>query len=62
MNFLTEKTSAKENHSDIGTSFEHFIIQEVRAYLSYAQNIENLTYWRSKDYEVDLLVGAQTSY
>jgi predicted AAA+ superfamily ATPase len=56
-NFLAERLPLNENHSDIGTCFEQFLIQEVRAYLSYQQMTENLTYWRSKDLEVDLVVG-----
>lgn len=56
-NFLAEKLPLLENHSDIGNSFEQFIIQEVRAYLSYTRKLHKIYYWRSKPYEVDLVIG-----
>lgn len=41
-----------------GRAFEHFIIQEVRAALSYARMTLPLCYWRSvSQMEVDLVVG-----
>lgn len=41
-----------------GEAFEHFIVLEVRAYLSYARKREELRYWRSvSKFEVDLLIG-----
>ncbi|MBY0508304.1 MAG: ATP-binding protein [Bryobacteraceae bacterium] len=41
-----------------GRAFEHFVIQEVRAYLSYQQKQVPLYYWRtSHGVEVDLIVG-----
>ena len=41
-----------------GRAFEHFIIQEVRAYLSYNQIHLPIYYWRtSHGVEVDLIVG-----
>ena len=46
-----------ENSSDLGISFEQFMIQEIRAYLSYSKINKNITYWRSKGYEVDLIIG-----
>ena len=46
-----------ENSSDLGVSFEQFIIQEVRAYLSYSRINKNVTYWRTRGYEVDLIIG-----
>lgn len=56
-NFLAQKLPLKENHSDIGDSFEQFIIQEVRAYLSYQRINKKLSYWRTRGYEVDLIIG-----
>lgn len=46
--------------SDVyGRAFEHFMINEVRAYLSYNQRDDRLRYWRtSAGKEVDLIVGA----
>ncbi|MBN2244174.1 MAG: DUF4143 domain-containing protein, partial [Acidobacteria bacterium] len=41
-----------------GRAFEHFIINEIRAYLSYRQLDAPLCYWRtSSGFEVDLIVG-----
>lgn len=41
-----------------GRAFEHFVINEVRAYLSYRQRDDRLAYWRtSSGLEVDLIVG-----
>lgn len=41
-----------------GHSFEHFIIQEIIAYLEYSSSPETLSYWRtSSGYEVDAIIG-----
>lgn len=41
-----------------GRAFEHLVINEVRAYLSYRRLDHALTYWRtSSGFEVDLIVG-----
>ena len=46
------------NSNLYGQAFEHFVILEVRAYLSYRRIRKNLSYWRSHHgHEVDLLVG-----
>lgn len=60
-NYLAQKLPLRENHSDIGICFEQFIIQEVKAYLSYSRKEMKLSYWRSKDMEVDLLIGTQVA-
>jgi uncharacterized protein len=48
-----------EPRTDVyGHLFEAFIIQEVRAYLSYHEKRETLTFWRtSTQMEVDLIIG-----
>lgn len=56
-NFLAERFDLNEKSSDIGHSFEQFIINEVRMYLSYSQSLKKISYWRSKKYEVDLIIG-----
>jgi len=44
---------------EFGRAFEHVLIEETRAYLSYAQLDVPLSYWRtSTGLEVDLVVGA----
>jgi predicted AAA+ superfamily ATPase len=49
--WLQEKSNA------FGDAFEHFIILEVRAYLSYARKSLTMSYWRSvSQFEVDLIL------
>ena len=41
-----------------GKAFEHFLFQEVRAYLSYTRSDAELCYWRSvNQQEVDMIIG-----
>lgn len=56
---LDPETSGVAEGSDAyGRAFEHFLISEVRAYLSYGSRDERLRYWRtSAGKEVDLVVG-----
>ena len=43
---------------EFGQAFEHFLVQEVRAYLAYSEKHLPLAYWRtSTGTEVDLIVG-----
>lgn len=43
---------------EFGNSFETFLINEVRAYLSYQQSSKKLSYWKTTSgLEVDLVVG-----
>jgi predicted AAA+ superfamily ATPase len=60
-NFLSERLPMASNSSDLGSSFEQWIIQEVRAYLAYHQIDKKLTYWRSRDSEVDLIIGREVA-
>ncbi|MBK7962762.1 MAG: ATP-binding protein [Bdellovibrionales bacterium] len=56
-NFLGQKLPLNEGAKDLGISFEQFIINEVKAYLSYSRKNHSLCYWRSRTHEVDLIVG-----
>jgi predicted AAA+ superfamily ATPase len=56
-NYFARRLPLAENSSDLGICFEQFLIQEIRAYLSYNRIKKNITYWRSKDFEVDLIIG-----
>jgi predicted AAA+ superfamily ATPase len=56
-NFLCKRFHLTEAHSDICISFEQFIISEVRSYLSYSRSLKDLSYWRNKSKEVDLIIG-----
>ena len=43
---------------EFGRAFEHFLIEEVRAYQSYRERFLPLSYWRtSTGLEVDLIIG-----
>lgn len=47
--------------TDWGGAFEHFIINEVRSYNAYTRKDEELCYWRTRDTEVDLIVGKRAA-
>lgn len=50
--------SLDPNSNLYGQAFEHFIMLEIRAYLSYNRVHLNLCYWRSRHgHEVDVLIG-----
>jgi predicted AAA+ superfamily ATPase len=57
------RTKFVDRNSDLwGTSFETFIGQEIRAYLSYRRIKKDLTYWRSTSkFEVDFAIGSDTA-
>ena len=43
---------------EFGRAFEHFLIEEIRAYLSYKEKIMPLAFWRTvTNIEVDLIIG-----
>ena len=47
-----------EGSDRFGRAFEHFVINEVRAYLAYKRLDHPISYWRtSSGFEVDLIVG-----
>ncbi len=57
-NYLTHRSALRPGSDDFGHAFEHFIIQEIIAYLGYNHIEERLTYWRtSGGYEVDAIIG-----
>ena len=56
-NYLTNRSQIKMKSKEFGEAFEHFIILEVRAYLSYSRKKNKMSYWRSTTkFEVDLLL------
>lgn len=58
VNYLLNKKNLLPGSEAFGHSFEHFIIQELIAYLDYTRSTEKLTYWRtSSGYEVDAIIG-----
>lgn len=58
VNQLCQRGKIKPKSELFGKAFEHFILQETRAYLSYARLKIPMTYWRStSQFEVDLILG-----
>lgn len=54
-----EAQQIAEGSDRFGRAFEHFIINEVRAYLSYKRIDSPISFWRtSSGFEVDLIVGS----
>jgi predicted AAA+ superfamily ATPase len=57
-NYLLNRKNMHPGTEIFGHSFEHFIIQEIIAFLGYSQSAEKISYWRtSSGYEVDVVVG-----
>ena len=57
-NYLLNRFPLKPGTSDYGHSFEHLILQEIRAYLTYNHSRKQLSYWRtSTGLEVDCIIG-----
>lgn len=57
-NYLLGRRSLTQGSSDFGHAFEHFVIQEIVAYLGYHRIYEALSYWHTySDYEVDAVLG-----
>ena len=58
MNALTDRWNLVKNSVEFGFSFEHFIFNEIKAYLKYTDDDRNMRFWRSKNQqEVDFIVG-----
>lgn len=57
-NHLLKRKNLQEGTIDYGHAFEHLIIQELIAYLSYSRNDNKLSYWRTyTGVEVDAIIG-----
>ncbi len=57
-NYLLNRKNMLPGTESFGHAFEHLIIQELIAFLSYSQSTENISYWRtSSGYEVDAIIG-----
>lgn len=58
VNHLLHRKELVRGTADYGHAFEHLVIQELRAWLSYTESDERLTYWRTyTGMEVDAVVG-----
>lgn len=56
-NSLANRGEIKKGSELFGRAFEHFILMEVRAFLSYTRKNINMCYWRStSQFEVDLIL------
>lgn len=57
-NYLSNRKNIIQGTDAFGHAFEHLIIQEIIAYLSYHNSDNALTYWRtSNGYKVDAIIG-----
>lgn len=57
-NYLLNITPLKHGSTEYGHAFEHLMIQEIRAYLSYNHSRKKMTYWRTATgIEVDCVIG-----
>ncbi|MDO4511539.1 MAG: AAA family ATPase [Bacteroidales bacterium] len=58
-NFLLRRGSLLRGTAEYGHAFEHFIIQEIRAYLDYSESNKQLSFWHTQNnaYEVDAVIG-----
>ncbi|NCN27733.1 ATP-binding protein [bacterium] len=62
VNSLCRRGEIRQKSELFGKAFEHWIVQEVRACLSYSRSEHEMTYWRSlSQFEVDLLVGDEVA-
>jgi predicted AAA+ superfamily ATPase len=58
-NYLSGRKQVLTGSDAFGKSFEHFVIQEIRACVGYAKRDLPLCYWRTREgnFEVDCIVG-----
>lgn len=58
VNYLLHRSALEPGSADFGHAFEHFIIQEIAAWLDYNDCPDALSYWRTAGgYEVDAILG-----
>lgn len=57
-NYLMHRTSLAPGTPEYGHAFEHFVLQELRAYMEYNGRKEQLSYWHTYNgKEVDVVIG-----
>ena len=57
-NALVNRWPIRSKTTEFGRSFEHFIFNEINAYLKYTEDNRKLCFWRSKNHqEVDFVIG-----
>lgn len=58
VNYLLHRRGLLPGSADFGHAFEHFIVQEISAYMDYNCYDNSLSYWHTNGgYEVDLILG-----
>ena len=58
VNYLCNRRKLEPGSADFGHGFEHLIVQELMAYLSYTHSRKTISYWRTTSgYEVDIIYG-----
>lgn len=59
VNHILHRTPLRRGTVEYGHAFEHFIIQEIAAYLDYAESDKKLSFWHTQNnaYEVDAVIG-----
>lgn len=58
VNHLLHRKELHRGTAEYGNAFEHFVVQEIRAYLKYSYSDEILSYWRTyTGLEVDVIIG-----
>jgi predicted AAA+ superfamily ATPase len=62
VNALLGSFTSSANHPLLGKRFEHFVFQELRAYLSYKQPKKALSFWRTRSGdEVDFVIDGEVA-
>lgn len=62
VNTLCKRGVIHEKSELFGSALEHFLILEIRAFLSYARDRREISYWRSTSkFEVDVILGDQVA-
>ena len=57
-NYLMNRTSLAQGTPEYGHAFEHFVVQEIRAYIGYTHNEKKLSYWHTYgNKEIDVVIG-----
>lgn len=58
VNHLLHRKDIHRGTTEYGHAFEHYVVQEIKAYLSYTYSDEQLSYWRTyTGIEVDVIIG-----
>jgi predicted AAA+ superfamily ATPase len=57
-NHLLHRKDLQRGTVEYGHAFEHFVMQELKAYIGYTHNEQELSYWRTySGIEVDAVIG-----